>query len=78
MDENNNMEISLNKLSLQDNDVVVIKVDPKKWDVSKFAPLFDAIKEISPNPVIAIPDDIYLGTEDIDYLIQYLEDMKKN
>lgn len=77
MDENNSMEIALNKLSLQDNDVVVIKVDPKKWNVNKFVPLFDAIKEISPNPVIAIPDGVCLETEGIDYMIQYLKDMKK-
>lgn len=77
MDENNSMEIALNKLSLQDNDVVVIKVDPKKWSVNKFVPLFDAIKEISPNPVIAIPDGVFLETEGIDYMIQYLKDMKK-
>lgn len=78
MDENNSMELALSKLSLQENDVIVVKVNPTKWDADKFAPLFDAIKEISPNPVIAIPDGIYLGTENIDYMIQYLEDMKKN
>ena len=78
MDENNSMEIVLNKLSLQDNDVVVIKFDPNKWGANEFAQLFKAIKDILPNPVIAIPDGIYLGTENIDYMIQYLEDMKKN
>lgn len=78
MDENKNLEIALSKLSLQESDVVVIKVDPKKWDACKFAPLFDAIKDISPNPVIAIPDGIDIGTKNIDYMIQYLEDMKKN
>lgn len=78
MDENNSMEIALNKLSLQDNDAVVIKVDPTKWDFDKFVPLFKAIKDISPNPVMAIPDGICLETKSIDYMIQYLEDMKKN
>lgn len=77
MDENKSMEIALEKLSLQDNDVVVIKVDQDKWNVKEFAPLYHAIKDISPNPVIAIPDGIYLGTKNIDYMIQYLEDMKK-
>lgn len=40
MDENNSMKIALEKLSLQDNDVVVIKVDRDKWRVNEFAPLF--------------------------------------
>ena len=78
MDENKSIEIALEKLSLQDNDVVVIKVDQNKWDVKKFAQLYHAIQDISPNPVIAIPDGICLGTKNIDYMIQYLEDMKKN
>lgn len=78
MDENNSMELALSKLSLQENDVIVVKVDPTKWDVDKFVPLFNAIKEISPNPAIVIPDGVYLGTKNIDYMIQYLKDMKKN
>lgn len=78
MDENNNMELALSKLSLQDNDVVVMKVDTQRWDVKKFEPLYHAIKDISPNPVIAIPDGISLGTKNIDCLIQYLQDMKKD
>lgn len=78
MDENNSMEITLDKLSLQENDVVVIKVDRNKWNVKEFEPLYHAIKDISPNPVIAIPDGISLGTKNIDYLIQYLQDMKKD
>lgn len=78
MDENKSIEIALDKLSLQDNDVVVIKVDQNKWSVKKFAQLYHAIKDISPNPVIAIPDGIDIGTKNIDYMIQYLEDMKKN
>lgn len=77
MDKNNSIEIALEKLSLQDNDVVVMKVDTQKWGVKEFEPLYHAIKDISPNPVIAIPDGISLGTKNIDYLIQYLEDMKK-
>lgn len=78
MDENNSMKIALEKLSLQDNDVVVIKVDRDKWGVNEFAPLFNVIKDISPNPVMAIPDGIRLEAKSIDYMIQYLEDMKKN
>ena len=78
MDENNSMELALSKLSLQENDVIVVKVDPTKWAADKFVPLFKAIKEISPNPAIVIPDGVYLGTENIDYRIQCLKEMKKN
>ena len=78
MDENNSMELALSKLPLQENDVIVLKVDPTKWAADKFVTLFNAIKEISPNPAIVIPDGVYLGTENIDYMIQYLKDMKKN
>ena len=42
MDENNSMEITLSKLSLQENDVIVVKVDPTKWAADKFVPLFNA------------------------------------
>lgn len=77
MDENS-MQIALGKLSLQENDVVVIKIDPQKWDVDKFIPVFNAIKDISPCPVIPIPDGINLEVGGIDYLIQYLQDMKKS
>ena len=77
MDQNNSMALALSKLSLQENDVIVVKVDPTKWDADKFVPLFNAIKDISPNPAIVIPDGVYLGTENIDYMIQYLKDMKK-
>ena len=77
MDENNSMELALSKLSLQENDVIVVKVDPTKWDADKFVPLFNAIKHISPNPPIVTPAGVYLGTENIDYMIQYLKDMKK-
>ena len=72
------MQIALGKLSLQENDVVVIKIDPQKWDINKFIPLFNAIKDISPCPVIPIPDGINLEVGSIDYLIQYLQDMKKS
>lgn len=78
MDENNSMELALSKLSLQENDVIVVKVDPTKWAADEFAPLFNVIKDISPNPVMAIPDGIRLEAKSIDYMIQYLEDMKKN
>ena len=78
MDENKSLEIALGKLSLQENDVIVVKFKYGNCPVDNLARFVDAIKNISPCPVIAIPDDLDIGVENIDYMIQYLEDMKKN
>lgn len=77
MDENKSLEIALGKLSLQDNDVIVVKFKYGSCPVDNLVKFMDAIKDISPCPVVAIPDDLDIGTENIDKVIQYLEDMKK-
>ena len=77
MDENKSLEIALGKLSPQENDVIVVKFKYGSCPVDNLAKFMDAIKDISPCPVIAIPDDLDIGTENIDKVIQYLEDMKK-
>ena len=77
MDKNKSMEIALVKLSLQENDVIVVKFKYGSCPVDNLARFMSAIKDISPCPVIAIPDDLDIGTENIDKVIQYLEDMKK-
>lgn len=78
MNENNSMEIALSKLSLQENDVIVVKFKYGDCPVDNLARFVDAIRDISPCPTIAIPDNLDIGVENIDYLIQYLQDMKKN
>lgn len=77
MDENKSLEIALGKLSLQENDVIVVKFKYGSCPVDNLARFMGAIKDISPCPVIAIPDDLDIGTENINKVIQYLEDMKK-
>lgn len=77
MDENNSMEIALGKLSPQEDDVIVVKFKYGSCPVDNLAKFMDAIKDISPCPVIAIPDDLDIWTGSIDKVIQYLEDMKK-
>ncbi len=77
MNENNSMEIALSKLSLQENDVIVVKFKYGDCPVDNLARLVDAIRDICPYPTIAIPDNLDIGVENIDYLIQYLQDMKK-
>lgn len=78
MNENNSMEIALGKLSLQENDVIVVKFKYGSCPIDNLAKFMGAIKDISPCPVIAIPDDLDIGTENINKVIQYLEDMKKS
>ena len=78
MDENKSLEIALGKLSLQENDVIVVKFKYVNSPVDNLARFMDAIRNISPCPVIAIPDNLDIGVENIDRVIQYLEDMKKN
>lgn len=76
MSKNNSMEIALGKLSPQENDVIVVKFKYGSCPVDNLAKFMDTIKDISPCPVIAIPDDLDIGTESIDKVIQYLQDMK--
>lgn len=78
MDENKSLEIALGKLSLQENDVIVVKFKYGNCPVDNLVRFMDAIRNISPCPVIAIPDNLDIGVENIDRVIQYLEDMKKN
>lgn len=78
MDENKSLEIALGKLSLQENDVIVVKFKYGNCPVDNLARFMDAIRSISSCPVIAIPDNLDIGVENIDRVIQYLEDMKKN
>lgn len=78
MNENNSIEIALSKLSLQENDVIVVKFKYGDCPVDNLARFVDVIREISPCPTIAIPGNLDIGVENIDYLIQYLQDMKKN
>ena len=77
MSKNNSMETALGKLSPKENDVIVVKFKYGSCPVDNLARFISAIKDISPCPVIAIPDDLDIGTENIDKAIQYLEDMKK-
>ena len=77
MDENKSLEIALGKLSLQENEVIVVKFKYRNCPVDNLARFMDAIRNFSPCPVIAISDDLDIGVENIDRVIQYLEDMKK-
>ena len=78
MDKNNSMGIALDKLSLQENDAIVVKFRYGSCPVLDMSEFVSAIKSMVSNPVIVLPDNMDIGTENIDYMIQYLKDMKKN
>ena len=78
MDESKSMEIALGKLSLQENDAVVVKFKYGSCPVLDMSEFVSAIKSMVSNPVIVLPDDMDIGTKSIDSMIQYLQDMKKS
>ena len=78
MELTKSLEVELGKLSLQDNDIVVIKFDHKKWASDILGQFMKAIRDISPNPVVAIPDGMEINANYIDGVIEYLREMKKS
>ena len=78
MELTKSLEVELGKLSLQDNDIVVIKFDHKKWTPDILGKFMKAIRDISPNPVVAIPDGMEINADYVDKVIEYLQEMKKS
>ena len=76
--DKNSMQIALGKLSPQDNDVVVVKFNKEIWKPDNLQMFMNALKDICPCPIVAISDDMGIGTENIDRVIDYLRDMKKS
>lgn len=72
------MNIALDKLSPTDNDIIVAKFKIEKCTVDDIAQFLRVMKDVSPCPVIAIPDDVELQLGDIDDMINYLQSMKKS
>lgn len=75
---NESMEIALGKLSPTDNDVIVVKFNQNRCTADNIAQLLRVMKDISPCPVVAIPDNVELQLGDIDDMINYLQSMKKS
>lgn len=75
---NESMEIALGKLSPTDNDIIVVKFNKNECMVDNISQFLRVMKDISPCPVIAIPDDVELQLGDIDQMINYLQSMKKS
>ena len=74
----NSMQIALGKLSPQDDDVIVVKFNKETCGLDNLQMFMNALKEICPCPVVAISDDMDIGTENIDRVIDYLQHMKKS
>ena len=78
MSESKSLGFTLGKLSLQENDIVVIKFDHYKWKSDMIGKFMSAAKDICPNPIIAIPDGMDISADYVDNVIEYLQQMKKS
>lgn len=71
----------LQKLEIKENEILVVKIDTDKYDISKAREIFSEIKNTLPENVrthmIGIPVGIELDTSTIDEMIKILESMKK-
>lgn len=71
----------LQKLEIKENEILVVKIDTNKYDISKAQDIFFDIKIALPKSVrthiIGIPTGIELETSTIDEMIKILESMKK-
>lgn len=77
MNTEEKLRVELNKLSLSENDVIVVKFKYGSCPVLDISEFVSAIKSMVSNPVIVLPDDMDIGAENIDSMIQYLHDMRK-
>ena len=66
------------KMELEDNEVILIKINIDKYDIGEANSIYKNIANQFPhNKCIGIPSGVELSIENIDYLINTLEDMKK-
>ena len=70
----------LSKLTIQPNEIIVIKIDTNKYTLDEaeeiYQQIINDIPEEYQNNIIGIPSGIEMETADIDYLIQRLEYVK--
>lgn len=66
------------KMELEDNEVILIKIDINKYDIEEANSIYKNIANQFPhNKCIGIPSGVELSIESIDNLISTLEAMKK-
>ena len=63
----------------KDTDIVVIKFDTNKYDIEKARDIYKELidNELAEYNCVGIPAGVELEVETIDYLINYLEGLKK-
>jgi hypothetical protein len=72
---------SIKSIEIKDKntDIVVIKIDTSKYNVEDARAIYDELinSELAGYNCIGIPTGVDLEVENIDYLINYLEELKK-
>ena len=72
----------LSKLTIQPNEIIIIKIDTNKYTLDEaeeiYQQIINDIPEEYQNNIIGIPSGIEMETADIDYLIQRLEYIKND
>lgn len=63
----------------KDTDIVVIKIDTNQYNIEQARSIYDSLvnSELSDYHCVGIPTGIELEAHNIDYLIDYLEGLKK-
>lgn len=63
----------------KDTDIVVIKFDTSRYDIEDARAIYDELinSKLAGYNCIGIPTGVDLDVENIDYLINYLEELKK-
>lgn len=72
---------SIKSIEIKDKntDIVVIKIDTSRYDIEQAQSIYDRLinNELSDYHCVGIPTGIELEAHNIDYLIDYLEGLKK-
>ena len=63
----------------KDTDIVVIKIDINNYDIEEANNIYNRLinSELAEYNCVGIPTGVDLEVENIDYLINYLEELKK-
>ena len=74
-----NLKVDIQGLPVDKNsDVVVVKIDTNRYNITDASYIYDNIKKQLPDyNVIGIPIGIGLEIQDLDYLIDYLTNIKE-
>jgi hypothetical protein len=79
MTTDKNLKIDIQGLSVDKNsDIVVVKIDTNRYNLHDAKAIYDIIsKQLSGYNVVGIPTGIDLEIQNLDYLIDYLTNIKE-